>query len=53
MMSDVFRGFLTYISKRPSLYYIRVKGWVGGIAKYLLFLIGVGGCFEGEISTQI
>ena len=24
-----------------SLYYVRVKGWVGGIAKYLLFLTGV------------
>ena len=24
---------------------IRVKGWVGGIAKYLLFLTGVGGWF--------
>ena len=33
--------------KGPSLYYVRVKGWlagwVGGIAKYLLFLTGVGG----------
>ena len=25
----------------PSLYYVRVKGRVGGIAKYLLFLTGV------------
>ena len=22
----------------PFLYYVRVKGWVGGLAKYLLFL---------------
>ena len=29
----------------PFLYYVRVKGWVGGIAKYLLFLTGVGGWF--------
>ena len=29
--------------KGPFLYYIRVKGWVGGISKYLLFLTGVGG----------
>ena len=27
----------------PFLYYVRVKVWVGGIAKYLLFLKGVGG----------
>jgi hypothetical protein len=27
----------------PSLYYVRIKGWVGGIAKYLLFLTGVDG----------
>ena len=25
----------------PFLYYVRVKGWVGGIDKYLLFLKGV------------
>ena len=31
--------------KGPFLYYVRVKGWVGGIAKYLLFLTGVGGWF--------
>ena len=24
---------------------VRVKGWVGGIAKYLLFLTGLGGWF--------
>ena len=30
-------------TKGPFLYYVRVKGWVGGIAKYLLFLTGVGG----------
>ena len=36
---------LDYYNKGPSLYYIRVKGWVGGIAKYLLFLTGVGGWF--------
>ena len=30
----------------PSLYYIRIKGWVGGIAKYLLFLTGVDGWFR-------
>ena len=29
----------------PSLYYVRIKGWVGGIAKYLLFLTGVDGWF--------
>ena len=29
--------------KGPFLYYVSVKGWVGGIAKYLLFLTGVGG----------
>ena len=33
------------IGKGPFLYYVRVKGWVGGIAKYLLFLTGVGGWF--------
>ena len=33
------------INKGPFLYYVRVKGWVGGIAKYLLFLTGVGGWF--------
>ena len=26
------------LGKGPFLYYVRVKGWVGGIAKYLLFL---------------
>ena len=26
------------MAKGPFLYYVRVKGWVGGIAKYLLFL---------------
>ena len=31
--------------KGPFLYYVRVKGWVGGIAKYLLFLTGVDGWF--------
>ena len=31
--------------KGPFLYYVRVKGWVGGIAKYLLFLTKVGGWF--------
>jgi hypothetical protein len=31
--------------KGPFLYYVRVKVWVGGIAKYLLFLTGVGGWF--------
>jgi hypothetical protein len=31
--------------KGPFLYYVRVKEWVGGIAKYLLFLTGVGGWF--------
>ena len=31
--------------KGPFLYYVRVEGWVGGIAKYLLFLTGVGGWF--------
>jgi hypothetical protein len=30
----------------PSLYYVRIKGWVGGIAKYLLFLTGVDGWFR-------
>ena len=33
------------VHKGPFLYYVRVKGWVGGIAKYLLFLTGVGGWF--------
>ena len=33
-------------NKGPFLYYVRAKGWVGGIAKYLLFLTGVGGWFE-------
>jgi hypothetical protein len=32
-----------YLHKGPFLYYVRLKGWVGGIAKYLLFLTGVGG----------
>ena len=31
------------VGKGPFLYYVRVKGWVGGIGKYLLFLTGVGG----------
>ena len=31
--------------KGPYSYYLRVKGWVGGISKYLLFLTGVGGWF--------
>ena len=29
-------------NKEPFLYYVRVKGWMGGIAKYLLFLTGTG-----------
>ena len=33
------------LAEGPSLFYVRVKGWVGGIAKYLLFLTGVGGWF--------
>ena len=32
-------------TKGPFLYYVRGKEWVGGIAKYLLFLTGVGGWF--------
>ena len=36
----IYREFL---DKGPFLYYVRVKGWVDGIAKYLLFLTGVGG----------
>ena len=32
-------------NKGPFLYYVRVKGWVGGITKYLLFLTGVCGWF--------
>ena len=36
---------LTNFNKGPFLYYVRVKGWVGGTAKYLLFLTGVGGWF--------
>ena len=32
-------------AKGPFLYYVRVKGWVGGIAKYLVFLTEVGGWF--------
>ena len=40
------RGVRTdLIGKGPFLYYVRVKGWVGGIAKYLLFLTGLGGWF--------
>jgi hypothetical protein len=40
------RGVRTdLIGKGPFLYYVRVKGWVGGIAKYLLFLTEVGGWF--------
>ena len=35
----------TFTGKGPFLYYVRVEGWVGGIAKYLLFLTGVGGWF--------
>ena len=31
-----------FILRKPD---VRVKGWVGGIAKYLLFLTGVGGWF--------
>ena len=31
------------VPKGPFLYYVRVKGWVGGLAKYLLFFTGVGG----------
>ena len=35
----------TYLLGGPSLYYghVRVKGWLGGMFKYLLFLTGVGG----------
>ena len=33
------------LGKGPFFYYVRVKGWVGGIAKYLLFLTGVGEWF--------
>ena len=33
------------LGKGPFLYYVRVKGWVGCIAKYLLFLTGAGGWF--------
>ena len=33
------------LGKGPFLYYVRAKGWVGGMAKYLLFLTGVGGWF--------
>ena len=38
-------NFCCCFSKGSFLYYIRVKGWVGGIAKYLLLLTGVGGWF--------
>ena len=31
--------------KGQFLYYVRVKWWVGGIAKFLLFLTGVGTWF--------
>ena len=34
-----------FLRKGPFLYYVRLKGWVGGIANYLLFLTGVGGWF--------
>jgi len=34
-----------FFPRGPSLYYVRVKRWVGGIDKYLLFLTGVGGWF--------
>ena len=38
-------NFFWNYSKGTLLYYVREKGWVGGIAKYLLFLTGVGGWF--------
>ena len=38
--------FLRYhLPKAPSLYCVRVKGWMDGIAKYLLLLKGVGEWF--------
>ena len=45
VMFVVHLCFHEIFMKRPFLYYVRVKGWVGSIAKYLLFLTGVGGWF--------
>ena len=39
------KPYFSSSTRGPFLYYVRVKGWVGGIAKYLLFLTGVGGWF--------
>ena len=38
--------------KGPFLYYIRVKGWVGGIAEYLLFLTGKVGGFGSSVRKK-
>ena len=38
--------------KGRFLYYVRVKGWMGGIAKYLLFLTGVGGWFGSSLHEK-
>ena len=32
-----------WLTEGPFLYYVRVKGWMGGIAKYLLFFTGMEG----------
>jgi hypothetical protein len=48
LLSNLFfliTSSLSTLNKGPFSYYVRVKGWVGGIAKYLLFLTGVGGWF--------
>ena len=36
----------------PFLYYVRVKGWLGGLAKYLLFLTGVGVWFWITLTSE-
>ena len=45
-------SILNYPDKGPFLYYVRVKGWVGGIAKYLLFLTGVEGGFGSSLRKK-
>ena len=50
-----FLSLLRFHDKGPSLYYVRVrvKGWVGGTAKYLLvFLTGVGGGFGSSLHKK-
>ena len=38
--SNGFNKNFLNLHKGPSLYYVWVKGWAGGIAKCLLFLTG-------------